>query len=168
MGNLLSFYPKMHSLRAHPRNLAASLTVIGESKSGGEGWADTAILAWLMADYSRYDVPAAVTVCTLSCMVYVYSTVKRKLQRGNAARDARIWKVGDSASPAVLIRTSRLISRVAVFRIGGEEIRNCGRVHAWNPSLRKWWDVEYGRSVDSTSSRNFGRKFPVRSHPARP
>ena len=142
------------------------MTVIGESKSGGEEWADTAILAWLMADYSRYDVPAAVTVCVVSCMVYVYSTVKRQLQGGNAARDAQIWKVGDSASPAVLIRTRTLISRVAVFRIWQERNQEL-----W-PGLRlesvasEVVGREYGRGVDSILSRSFGRKSQVRGYPA--
>jgi hypothetical protein len=37
----------------------------------------------------QFFVPAALPVCVISCMVYVYSTMKRKLQRGNAVRDAR-------------------------------------------------------------------------------
>ena len=42
---------------------------------------------------------AAIKVCMDSFMVYVYSTMKRHLQRGNAVRDARTRR--DSASPTV-------------------------------------------------------------------
>jgi hypothetical protein len=47
----------------------------------------------------QFFEPAAIEDCMDSCMVYVYSTMKRRLQRRNAGRDARTCR--DSASPTV-------------------------------------------------------------------
>src|SRR5437879_11674832 len=92
---------------------------------------------------------------------------KRKLQRRNEVRDARTWKVGDSASPAVLIRTRRLISRCPVFRIWRErnqELWQGLRLESVASEASEWG---YGHNVDSILSRSFGRKSQVRGHPAR-
>ncbi len=115
----------------------------------------------------QFFEPAAVTVCVVSCMVYVYSTVKRRLQRRNAVREARAWKAGDSASPAVLIRTRRLISPCPVFRIWQERNQELWPGLCLECVASEAAEWGYGRSVDSILSKSFGRKSQVRGHPAR-
>src|SRR5437870_12553428 len=102
-----------------------------------------------------------------SYMVYTYSIMKRRLQRRNAGRDARAWKAGDSASPAVLIWTSRFLSRCPVLRIWRErnqELWPGPRLGSIASESSEWG---YGHYVDSILSRSFGRKSQVRGHPAR-
>src|SRR5438067_13907257 len=75
-------------------------------------------------------------LCLHSYMVYVYSIAKRRLQRRNAGRDARAWKAGDSASAAVLIWTSRFLSRCPdVHDLAGKK---SGTVAGSTPGIRRF------------------------------